>query len=622
MIRNAKTRDEMVQDILHNADDRFTAATWQGNTYRNWMELNGGMERMHIGRSGLKLPDKNDLKKVRSILAKGGKLEESEYIIEGELPVIEEGIDSFQKGGLPKYKNLQKCNTKQCAKFSNGTLRDVGYLIRGDAWNLKNVDVLYSGYKTDDYPTKWDLSAVEKYNADAADDFYKNFDSKTLNKNDIYVVNMFYKGSHAQKEAYDENEDKVTGTHTGYVAWNGDKNIWEIIHNIGGTIHIDPFTKTQGSNRDYGVTTIYKPRERSFFNSIKDILGLGEGGIIKEPEYIIEGELPVIEQQVDSFKKGGKSSENINISRVSKKDLDDFDMFLVTLPPNQRNFDPNVYNMRRYWELNGKPETFWKALNAGMFELNPEDKLYHARSVSMTPDGNYEFMKAANHNTTWMEEAWYNGQKPTLIAGKEANGNRENYILEQLQGKDKEESDQFRNEYNLIKTDSKGNPLQFWKYIKKSPQAFKQGGQMSLIPEGALHARLHHMEDAEDLTKKGIPVVDNDGEQQAEIECNEIIFRKEVTQKLEELMKDGSDKAAIEAGKLLVEEIFENTDDRTGLIASIIGEEPTEEEELLSKMEGGGKFEFDGKQVIEEISNLSPEKFDELKHILKSLNHD
>jgi hypothetical protein len=36
---------------------------------------------------------------------------------------------------------------------------------------------------------------------------------------------------------------------------------------------------------------------------------------------------------------------------------------------------------------------------------------------------------------------------------------------------------------------------------------------MNLIPEGSLHARLHHMEDAEGLTKKGIPVVDNDGNQ-------------------------------------------------------------------------------------------------------------
>jgi hypothetical protein len=37
-------------------------------------------------------------------------------------------------------------------------------------------------------------------------------------------------------------------------------------------------------------------------------------------------------------------------------------------------------------------------------------------------------------------------------------------------------------------------------------------------------------------------------------------------------MKDGSDNAAIECGKMLVKEIFENTQDRTGLIESL--EEP------------------------------------------------
>ena len=102
-------------------------------------------------------------------------------------------------------------------------------------------------------------------------------------------------------------------------------------------------------------------------------------------------------------------------------------------------------------------------------------------------------------------------------------------------------------------------------------QQFKSGGSMNVIPEGSLHARLHHMEDADGLTKKGIPVVDNQGNQQAEIELNEIIFRKEVTNKLEELAKDGSTEAAIEAGKLLVTEIFENTDDRTGLIEEVTG---------------------------------------------------
>lgn len=93
--------------------------------------------------------------------------------------------------------------------------------------------------------------------------------------------------------------------------------------------------------------------------------------------------------------------------------------------------------------------------------------------------------------------------------------------------------------------------------------------QQNVIPEGALHARKHHMENTEGLTQKGIPVIDNKGEQQAEIELNEIIFNLEVTQKLEELCKDGSDEAAIEAGKLLVQEILFNTEDRTGLIKTL-----------------------------------------------------
>mgnify|MGYP003560555691 FL=1 len=73
--------------------------------------------------------------------------------------------------------------------------------------------------------------------------------------------------------------------------------------------------------------------------------------------------------------------------------------------------------------------------------------------------------------------------------------------------------------------------------------------------------------DVEGITKKGIPVVSEspDGklEQQAEIEREEIILRLEVTKKIEELAKDGSDEAAIEAGKLLVKEILYNTVDNT-----------------------------------------------------------
>lgn len=100
---------------------------------------------------------------------------------------------------------------------------------------------------------------------------------------------------------------------------------------------------------------------------------------------------------------------------------------------------------------------------------------------------------------------------------------------------------------------------------------FKNGGSFNVIPEGALHKNKHHLEDVdskfEEVTTKGIPVISEskDGNliQHAEVEKEEIIFRLEVTKKLEELAKKDTDEAAIEAGKLLVTEILHNTIDKT-----------------------------------------------------------
>ena len=104
----------------------------------------------------------------------------------------------------------------------------------------------------------------------------------------------------------------------------------------------------------------------------------------------------------------------------------------------------------------------------------------------------------------------------------------------------------------------------------KKESKLEETNQKNIIPEGALHAHKHHMENADNLTKKGIPVVDNDGEQQAEIEREEILFTLEVTKNLEELYdkynSTKDDKYAIEAGRILVYEILSNTDDRTNLI--------------------------------------------------------
>lgn len=104
---------------------------------------------------------------------------------------------------------------------------------------------------------------------------------------------------------------------------------------------------------------------------------------------------------------------------------------------------------------------------------------------------------------------------------------------------------------------------------------------MNVIPDGALHARKHNLDIAEGVTTKGIPVISHsDGgeiKQHAEIEVNEIVLRIEATNFLENLEKKyretedkkEKDSIAVEAGKYFAQELFENTNDNTGLIEQI-----------------------------------------------------
>jgi hypothetical protein len=72
-------------------------------------------------------------------------------------------------------------------------------------------------------------------------------------------------------------------------------------------------------------------------------------------------------------------------------------------------------------------------------------------------------------------------------------------------------------------------------------------------------------------------------------------------------MEDGSENAAIEAGKLLVKEIFENTDDRTGLIDTLKPEEKKQTTEDVVKnhqvFQKGG--ELPNLKSIEELVDLA-----------------
>lgn len=235
-------------------------------------------------------------------------------------------------------------------------------------------------------------------------------------------------------------------------------------------------------------------------------------------------------REVNKLQKGGKVD---GITGAAPKIT--FESWYETVP-SDRN-DTTSYNLRRAFELAPKEELeAWRTSSVEDLRNGKN----HLNSVYLNPKtGIYEFMKAKNHPTLKYELEWYNSKDPEAI--------------------------KFRNAYDL---DMSGD---YYKYV---PKKFAEGGEVNVIPDGALHAHKHHLEDIspeyEQVTSKGIPVVtEEEGgklKQHAEIERNEIIFRLEVTKKLEELMKDGSDDAAIEAGKLLAHEIINNTVDNTGLM--------------------------------------------------------
>lgn len=113
---------------------------------------------------------------------------------------------------------------------------------------------------------------------------------------------------------------------------------------------------------------------------------------------------------------------------------------------------------------------------------------------------------------------------------------------------------------------------------------YKQGGQMNVIPEGALHARKNNMELAKEggVTHKGIPVVDNEGNQQAEVEKEEWTMTKELTEDVEnwyhkfyneDTTQKEKDEIAIKCGKRICKELLHNTEDRAGLIEKLLENE-------------------------------------------------
>lgn len=278
-----------------------------------------------------------------------------------------------------------------------------------------------------------------------------------------------------------------------------------------------------------------------------------------------------------------EKARSIIKAQQGTKTLDPFQVYLQSLPENQR--DSTNYRVRDCWEYNGRPKNFEEAKRKGMF-VEQEDfdnsgkslgKSWHGFTVAENPNtGELEFMKSSTHPTIQKELDWYNSDNGAEFRSQyELVKTEPYYKYVKRKTPIKQETPQHKSGGSIIKLISETtidlvNPLDV-------PE-FQNGGSINVIPDGALHARKHNM-DLEGITPKGIPVVsekDNGKvEQQAEIEKEEVIFRLEVTQKLEELeQKYYSEKAsqkekdeyALEAGKLITEELLHNTKDNAGLL--------------------------------------------------------
>lgn len=244
---------------------------------------------------------------------------------------------------------------------------------------------------------------------------------------------------------------------------------------------------------------------------------------------------------IEQFQNGGKPK---------------FEDWYKTVPKDKQNIED--YDLEKAYNELSQTEKGWKELED--FRLISDKHL----------SGDY---KKPNHPTYGGYGNWIN-----------KDGQWNYYISPiQIENYPKRDFIWYKNYWDNYEPDSVLHWIDGTTY-RKGITEFKQGGQMNVIPDGALHARKNNMELAKEgeVTHKGIPVVDNDGVQQAEVEKEEWTMTKELTEDVEawyrkyydeETSQKEKDELAIKCGKRITKELLHNTDDRANLIAKMLEEE-------------------------------------------------
>lgn len=187
----------------------------------------------------------------------------------------------------PKYnytKSQSSCaNTNNCSQYANRALPN-GYRVYGDAWS-RDGKIVFNGYEDIDVDSQDPLA----HHLAAQQNLWENFNTNTLDKNQTYMVNMYYRGSPYMKTAFeDADKNGIKGTHTGNLYWDSDTNSWRVEHNIHGTIHNDDWISLQRpGTKQYGATAIQSPQKNNIFYRFYDwVKSRKQGGILNYFDYI------------------------------------------------------------------------------------------------------------------------------------------------------------------------------------------------------------------------------------------------------------------------------------------------------------------------------------------------
>lgn len=521
-IQDARRQQYTISNIADDAYERFAIRNSMAaiNENRRAFNMQGGYDQqaVRIGRSGLKI---DSIEKAKNILNKynkqqtnqlqqGGTLDPFEYYLES-LPENQRDSTNFRVKDYWIFNGKPK-DFKEARRRGMFTQDKAGlFHARSIAENPETGEIEYM--KASSHPTRYMES-------------------------DWYEKGLIY------------NEDQNGNLSTiqlkpgvpGYEDWKRFTNDYELVKS-------EPYWK-------------YVKRQR------KEIPSHKEGGTFIEVSMETFIEL-VDPTSIPEFQNGGTFSQTQNRGILSQKIKDyykDYDLSNVTLindsvPRTEGNiiYSPgDEYTVHELWHYlsQNKPNEALKEFYDQLDDTKLQKFGADLKFVKRTGDpGDF-------YNPSELEARL----KAAKFMSQGSSYNKK--FFRNLRNNENRYGDNMR---DLLRMFDDDHLEKLFNTVSK----FQNGGSINVIPDGALHARKHNM-DVDGITKKGIPVVsekDGEIEQQAEIEKEEIIFRLEVTQKLEELEKkfysdestqEEKDECALEAGKLLVNEILYNTQDNTG----------------------------------------------------------